>query len=441
MITSMVTKYKIILLTALVIVTLSLGTFLIKHQVAEPQSISSINLSDKVPTKENYEGYAIYPATVDVVAPTNEEPSFSPDGSQLVFTSDYDSNLDLWIINADGSGLRQLTFGDIREEEPDWSPDGLSILFRSNEGESLDIWRIRPDGSDLTQITITPGNEGQPVWSPDGQSVAYSYDKEIWLMDADGKNQRQLFASTTISANDPSFSPTGEQIVFSGSDPSKESAQIFIIEINGIGLQEVTQVGSYDFNPDWGNRGIVFSSDRGEDYQTWIVQPTGENLIRIAGHADPVWSPDGTKIASTYFAEGYAPNIFLTDVVNNTAHYVTKILGFHRDIDIKPGSDPNCFNNNGNGGIPVAILSTETFDATTVDPASVFLDGQAIRVVGKGKIQAHHEDSNGDGLIDLVVQIEDMDGTYTNGTTTATLVGKTTTGIAIQGTDSICVVP
>jgi len=120
------------------------------------------------------------------------------------------------------------------------------------------------------------------------------------------------------------------------------------------------------------------------------------------------------------------------------------VLAFVREvaIDIKPGSDPNCFNNDGRGVIPVAILSSADFDATAVDPSSVSLDGQSVRVVGKkGTAQAHVEDVNDDQLDDLVLQILDQDGTYTAGTTTAILTGATFDGRRVRGTDSICIVP
>jgi hypothetical protein len=111
------------------------------------------------------------------------------------------------------------------------------------------------------------------------------------------------------------------------------------------------------------------------------------------------------------------------------------------NIDIKPGSEPNCFNNDGHGVIPVAILSSATFDATRVDPASVALNGQSVRIVGKSNLQSHIEDVDGDGLNDLVVQIEDTDGSYQEGDSVATLTGVTTDGVSISGTDSICIVP
>ncbi|KKS98059.1 MAG: cartilage oligomeric matrix protein [Candidatus Gottesmanbacteria bacterium GW2011_GWA2_43_14] len=111
-------------------------------------------------------------------------------------------------------------------------------------------------------------------------------------------------------------------------------------------------------------------------------------------------------------------------------------------IDIKPGSDPNCFNYNDHGVIPVAILGSSFFDATQVDPDTVLLNGQVVKAAGKSnKLLAHTEDVNTDGFDDLVVQIADSDGTYQTGDATATLTGKTLSGLDFQGTDSICIVP
>jgi hypothetical protein len=113
------------------------------------------------------------------------------------------------------------------------------------------------------------------------------------------------------------------------------------------------------------------------------------------------------------------------------------------EIDIKPGSDPNCINENDHGVIPVAILSTPTFDApTTVDPESVRLGSLEVKMAGKsGKYLAHSEDVNGDGLADLVVQIADADGQLEAGNGEATLSGLLTDGTPFEGTDTICIVP
>jgi hypothetical protein len=112
------------------------------------------------------------------------------------------------------------------------------------------------------------------------------------------------------------------------------------------------------------------------------------------------------------------------------------------DIDIKPGSYPNAINNDGNGVIPVAILGNADFDVTLIVPETVALAGMAIKAVGKAnKLLSHYEDVNGDGFDDLVVQIEDADGTLTEGTTEATLTGELMDGTLIEGSDEITIVP
>jgi hypothetical protein len=109
-------------------------------------------------------------------------------------------------------------------------------------------------------------------------------------------------------------------------------------------------------------------------------------------------------------------------------------------IDIKPGSDPNCFNNDGHGVIPVAILGSETLDAAQIDPSTVHLEGLVVRMVGKSdKLLAHLEDVNGDGFVDLVVQIEDTDGVWTAGTSLANVTGNLYDGTPIVGQDYVCI--
>jgi hypothetical protein len=112
-------------------------------------------------------------------------------------------------------------------------------------------------------------------------------------------------------------------------------------------------------------------------------------------------------------------------------------------IDIKPGSDPSCFNNDGHGVIPVAILGSADFDVYTIDPGTVQLEGLVVAAKGKSnKLLAAYEDVNGDGYTDLVIKIEDADGTFTQGSGYATLTGSLSEefgGTPIQGTGDICI--
>lgn len=110
-------------------------------------------------------------------------------------------------------------------------------------------------------------------------------------------------------------------------------------------------------------------------------------------------------------------------------------------IDIKPGSDPNSINLGSKGTIPVAILSTPDFDATTVDPVSVTLADASVKVKGNGSPMASEEDVNLDGLTDLVVHVFTSGLELTDGDVEAVLEGETFAGIAIRGSDLVRIVP
>ena len=120
-----------------------------------------------------------------------------------------------------------------------------------------------------------------------------------------------------------------------------------------------------------------------------------------------------------------------------------RIIAIDVSIDIKPGSYPNAINLGSHGLIPVAILSDEQFDATTVDPDTVELAGAGVEVRGKGnKYMAHEEDVDGDGLVDLVVQVATENlapGSFQDGY--AILTGETFDGQLIEGMDEITIVP
>jgi hypothetical protein len=108
------------------------------------------------------------------------------------------------------------------------------------------------------------------------------------------------------------------------------------------------------------------------------------------------------------------------------------------NIDIKPENNPNRINSDGRGVIPVAILGSEDFDVMTLDPSTVQMDGQGVRMRGKSGRAGSYEDVNDDGHIDLVVQIEDED-VYTTADTIGIVTAETWEGKLIGGQDSISV--
>jgi hypothetical protein len=129
---------------------------------------------------------------------------------------------------------------------------------------------------------------------------------------------------------------------------------------------------------------------------------------------------------STAFA--YLAEIFFTSPLQVT-------------IDIKPGAYPNPINLGSNGDVPVAILSTPSFDARNVDPTSLSLAGAFVSLKGNGTPMASVQDVNNDGLLDLVVHISTQALQLSDTDTQAVLEGQTLDGRAIKGADTIRIVP
>jgi TolB protein len=94
----------------------------------------------------------------------NDQPRLSPDGNKIVYTSDEAGNVEIYVMNADGSNPTRLTVDPAPDVDPAWSPDGQWIAFASQRGGGFDIYIMRPDGSDVRQLTNEPGDDTRPSW-------------------------------------------------------------------------------------------------------------------------------------------------------------------------------------------------------------------------------------------------------------------------------------
>jgi hypothetical protein len=111
------------------------------------------------------------------------------------------------------------------------------------------------------------------------------------------------------------------------------------------------------------------------------------------------------------------------------------------NVDIKPGSYPNSINLGSGGTVPVAILSSATFDARTVNPSSVTLASAPVKLTGKGTPMYSIQDVNDDGRPDMIVHVTTSAFQLTTSDTMAVLKGKTNGGVSIKGSDTVRVVP
>ncbi len=163
----------------------------------------------------------------------DDYPTWSPDGQQIAFESNFQGGTSINVVNADGTGLTRLTdFGS----SPSWSPNGTQIVFaRAHEG----IHVMNVDGSNLTRLT---DGGHSPDWSPDGTRIAFVLDGGIYVMNADGSSQTRL---TDSGFQSPAWSPDGQQLVCSSSRDGAEA--LYILKADGSGLTHLIE----GFEPDW----------------------------------------------------------------------------------------------------------------------------------------------------------------------------------------------
>jgi Tol biopolymer transport system component len=182
------------------------------------------------------------------------DPTWAPDGLHLAYTGLGDDD-EIYSVGADGRGAVDLTDNPDSDLDPAWSPDGTKIAFASNRddptGEAYEIYVMDADGSNQVRLTHTPGDDGEPSWSPDGTHIAFVTGPgdraDIAVMDADGSNL------TTITHNgrsfEPAWSPDGTKIAFSSLVSGR--GDLFVVRADGTGLRRLTRSRFDDGAPDW----------------------------------------------------------------------------------------------------------------------------------------------------------------------------------------------
>jgi TolB protein len=268
----------------------------------------------------------------------DEHPDWSPDGTRIAFISNRsdvpgnaDGNLEIFVMNADGSNVRQVTDSvypfpgqsGYDHYEPDWSPDATRIAYSwdSPDDFSVEVYTINVDGTDEQLVTdpADQANKWGPEYSPDGGKLLYTWGfgyltgQDLHTIQPDGSNEVNL-TPDTINSDEllGTWSPDGTRIAFvSTRDPGGfglPNEEIYVMQADGSGVVRVTDDPAFDTEPAWSPDGttITFSSSRGGAYDLYTIPapppPSGRSLARATEAAG---SGDGaTPLTDTPADEG-----------------------------------------------------------------------------------------------------------------------------------------
>jgi dipeptidyl aminopeptidase/acylaminoacyl peptidase len=247
--------------------------------------------------------------------------AWSPDGTRLAFRSGPDGDTEIWVVNADGSGLRQVTDtpnpapSDPRyASQPSWTPDGRGIIFRSDQRDNNpDLYLVDANGGTPVPLVQTPGDDRYGAVSPDGTRLVYRSDvdgdPELYAARFDGADPVQLTVNGGFDSA-PAWSPDGKRIAFERGDPGADvenspasaTMELWSMAAGGGDEQQLTSNGVHDEGPAWapdGSGAIVFTREVGGKSDLWIREANGTERQLTAEPASSEESPDWQPVRGT----------------------------------------------------------------------------------------------------------------------------------------------
>lgn len=235
---------------------------------------------------------------------------------KIVFANTCSGNYEIYTMNPDGSEVAQITSDGTDNREPDWSPNGSQIVFKStrNEGKAnpegdFEIFLIQADGSNVRQLTHDSRDDRHPVFSADGKTVYYvsmtaEGQFQLYSVDLECGTAKQL-TNMVGGVKMPAVSADGRWLLFQtdGGPETNDTQEIYKMHPDGSELTRLTNNSAHDKVPHFSPDGsyITFQSKRDGDYEVYCMKADGSEqtrLTRVKGKDKRTsWSPDGKKIS------------------------------------------------------------------------------------------------------------------------------------------------
>lgn len=267
---------------------------------------------------------------------------------KIVFNSDRDGGLQVFVMNADGSGQAQLTAGGVANGEPDWSPDGSRIAFYSwrdavfPDNWTSEIYTMDADGTNQLRLTHDNLLQAEAAWSPDGNTIlVHGYtggidvpagDMEVYAVSATTGGLTNLTQNPASGDGGADWSPDGRRIAFQ-SLRGGFGWELYTMNRDGSDLRNLTVFHPfYDVTPKWSPDGskILFVSFRDFNTEIYVANSDGTDQQRLttnlADDIDPSWSPDGSRIVFASNRDGDF-DIYVMDANGGNVQQLTNAPG------------------------------------------------------------------------------------------------------------------